>query len=101
MRAEDPRLAVDRRMLLDEARTTLEHAVTLLLWQVTTERVCREQPEARSAVAEMLGALLADKEASALDRVFRILKVLDPSEEFEILFAGLRSNDASRRESGR
>jgi hypothetical protein len=49
----------------------------------------------------MLLALLADNESSALERVFRVLEVLDPSEEFEVLLSGLRSADARRRESGR
>src|SRR5262249_23152412 len=101
MRAADPGLAIDRRMLLEEARTTLEHAITLLLWQVTTERVYRERPGVRTPVAEMLAPLLADRETTALDRVFRVLKVLDPSEEFEILSAGLRSRDSGRRAAGR
>lgn len=101
MRAAHPSLEVDRPMLLDEARTALEQAITLLVWQVATERVDRERPDLRSPVAEMLSALLADKEAGALERVFRLLKVLDPSEEFEVLLAGLRSKDARLRENGR
>ncbi|HVW27764.1 MAG TPA: hypothetical protein VHC69_20505 [Polyangiaceae bacterium] len=101
LRAADARLAVDRPMLLEQARRTLERAVTLLSWRVTMDELSTDQPEARTAVAEMLLALLADKEDAALDRVFRILKVLDPSEEFEILLAGLRSSDAGRRASGR
>jgi ATP/ADP translocase len=101
LRAADPGLGIDRPMLLGEAQKTLERAVTLLFWRVTVDDMCAEQPTAKTAVAEMLLALLADKEDAALDRVFRILKVLDPSEEFEILFAGLRSADAGRRASGR
>jgi ATP:ADP antiporter, AAA family len=101
MRSANPALRVDRTMLLDEARTALEHSVTLLVWQVATLRVDRERPELRSPVSEMLSALLADKEEAALERVFRLLKVIDPSEEFEVLLAGLRSKDARLRENGR
>jgi ATP/ADP translocase len=101
LRAADPGLPVDRPMLLEEARTTLERAVTLLFWRVTIDDYSAEHPSTKTAVAEMLIALLADKEDAALDRVFRILKVLDPSEEFEILFAGLRSSDSGRRAAGR
>jgi AAA family ATP:ADP antiporter len=101
MRAEDPELRIDTTMLLDEARAALERAVTLLFWQIATDRLRAERPAAETAAAEMLGALLSDKEAGALERVFRLLKVLDPSEEFEVLFAGLRSSDPRRRENGR
>jgi len=101
MRIEDPAMAVERGMLLSRARSTLERAVTLLFWQVSIESLWRELPRARSAAAEMLLALLADKEATALERVFRVLKVLDPSEEFEVLLAGLRSSDPALRENGR
>jgi hypothetical protein len=101
LRAADPGLSIDSPMLLEHARTTLERAVTLLSFRVTIEDYCTEHPNTKTAVAEMLIALLADKEDAALDRVFRILKVLDPSEEFEILFAGLRSADSGRRAAGR
>ncbi|HEX7671219.1 MAG TPA: hypothetical protein VF395_16610 [Polyangiaceae bacterium] len=101
MRAVDRGLSVDRRALVEHARTTLERAVTLLFYRVVTERVSDETPGPKSAVADMLGALLTDKEASALDRVFRILTIIDPSEEFGILFVGLRSEDARLRDSGR
>jgi hypothetical protein len=101
LRATDPTLAVDRRMLLERSRAALQRAVTLLFWRVTSHAFTGAEVTGRSAVAELLGALLSDKESLALESVFRILKVLDPSEEFEILFAGLRSTDARRRENGR
>ncbi len=101
MRALDPGLAVDTDALFGEARRTLARGVTLLFWQVVSDRFCREHPQARSAAAEMLMALLADKESRAIERVFRILEVIDPSEEFEVLLAGLKSTDARRRENGR
>jgi MFS family permease len=101
LRAADPGLPIDRRMLLEQARGTLERAVTLLFWRVTVEEAGSRSPESRTPVAEMLSALLADMEEGALERVFRILKALDPSEEFEILLSGMRSTDAARRASGR
>jgi ATP/ADP translocase len=101
MRAVDPALVINRAQLLALARKALESAVTILFWQVATERVSRERPETRSGLAEMLTALLSDKEAAALERVFRLLSVLDPSEEFDILLTGLRSDDARLRENGR
>jgi hypothetical protein len=101
MRAVDRTLAVDRQMLLEHARKTLERAVTLLFYRVVTDRVSEEAPGPKRAVAEMLGALLTDKEAGALERVFRVLTIIDPSEEFGILFTGLRSEDARVRDSGR
>jgi AAA family ATP:ADP antiporter len=100
MRAKTPELDVDRRLLLELAKSTLERAVTLLFQRVVVERTLAAG-EPKTPVAEMLVALLSDKENITLDRVFRVLTIIDPSEEFGILFAGLRSDDARRRDSGR
>jgi ATP:ADP antiporter, AAA family len=101
MRGADRGLSVDKPMLLEHARSTLERAITLLFYRVVTERVSHEELGPKSVVAEMLSALLAEKEAGALDRVFRILTILDPSEQFGILLTGLRSEDTRLRDSGR
>lgn len=101
MRADDPNLVVDRRALLGEARRCLERAVNLLYFRVVVQRASLELAEAHTPASEILGALLSDKEAGALERVFRILKVIDPLEDFESLFSGLRSRDRRLRETGR
>jgi hypothetical protein len=46
-----------------------------------------------------LSALLADKEAGAIDRVFRVLQILEPSEEFRIIYAGLKADRTARANS--
>ncbi|HVU04399.1 MAG TPA: hypothetical protein VHE30_21725 [Polyangiaceae bacterium] len=101
MRAVNPTLSVDGRSLLERARTTLERAVTLLYYRVVVDRSARDGVAPKTPVADMLSVLLADKESTALERVFRVLTIIDPSEDFAILFAGLKSEDARRRESGR
>jgi HEAT repeat protein len=101
MRADDPTLPVDRRALLGEARRSMERAVNLLSLRVIAQRAMLELPDANTPATEILAALLSDKEAGALERVFRILKVIDPLEDFESLFSGLRSRDRRLRETGR
>jgi hypothetical protein len=101
LRSLDPSLGVGERMLLDEAKTSLERAVTLLFWRVASDQFTAEHPNTRTGAAEVLSALLADMESTTLESVFRILKIVNPSEEFEMLYAGLRSSDQRRRENGR
>ncbi len=101
LRDADPTIRVDTALLMQEAKRALERAVTLLFYRVTSERAVAENVAKPSAGAEMLSALLSDKEKGALERVFRILKVVDPSEEFEVLFTALTSEDGALRENGR
>src|SRR5258708_28919719 len=49
----------------------------------------------------MLAALLSDKEASAMERAFRILAVMRPEERFDTVLLALRSDDQAVRESAR
>jgi hypothetical protein len=101
LRAAETGIAVDTDALLLKARSTLERAVTLLFWRVAIEQASELVRDERSVASSLLTALLSDKESDAVDRVFRLLKVVDPAEDFDVLLAGLRSSDPRRRENGR
>jgi hypothetical protein len=99
MRTNDPSLPVDREALLRAAAAGLSRAVTMLLYAVAYERFVAAQgaPRARDPLA----ALLREKEHRALERVFRILHILEPGERFRSMFQGLASSDPHVQASSR
>jgi ATP/ADP translocase len=100
MRETDPSVRVSRAQLLDVAVATLGRAITLLHWRVGLDDGCRKAGLGSPAI-DLLSALLADKEQSCIERVFRILQILDPGEEFRNMYSGLRSADRRVRADSR
>ena len=99
MRASDPSVPIDREALLALARQTLEQAVTTLHWRLTACRIVTRQQGARSPTAELLIYFLDEKEQLEIQRVFRLLHIVEPTQEFRIIYDGLRSSDAKARAS--
>ncbi len=102
LRADDPSLPVDGPTLLHVADKTLERMVELLAYRVAvdlvrgTDRGETAVPEAPHASrqrsgdeTDLLGELIAELEQRALERVFRILQILETNEEFATMFAAL------------
>jgi AAA family ATP:ADP antiporter len=101
MRAVDPGLAVDRQSVLDLARRALERAVGVLHWRIVAGAITARRARAITPAAELLVALLEQKEREAIERLFRLLHVLEPKQEFRVIYAGLTSKQAKARASGR
>lgn len=99
MRADDPTLAVDAEALQDAADTFLERAAILLTHRVAWETlaVAGELPADR----DLLPTLLEDKERRALEGVFRVLHILEPSADYALVYRGLAAGDPQSRASGR
>lgn len=100
MRNDDASLRINQKQLLELATRTLQRAVTMLYWRVEIE-ASWDRSRPRTATTDLLSALLADKELSALERVFRLLQITEPTEEFRIMYSGLRSSDRTLRASSR
>jgi ATP:ADP antiporter, AAA family len=101
MRSSDPAIEVDRERVLAVTQRTLEGAVTALHWRLTVGRVVALKQEAMTPAAELLVAYLDEKVKHSLQHVFRLLHVLEPRQEFRIIYDGLRSNDPKARASSR
>lgn len=101
LRANDPTIEIDRQRLLAQTRRTLEGAVTALHWRLTVGRVVAFRQEAMTPAAELLIAYLDEKTDLAVQRVFRLLHVLEPTQEFRIIYDGLRSGDGKTKASSR
>jgi hypothetical protein len=114
LRADDPSLPVDRATLLGITEKTIERTIELLAYRVADD-LLREVAAANPEVADpretspeqahdevhLLGSLLAEMEQRALERVFRILQVLETGEEFAPMFAALSGNEPAARAGAR
>jgi hypothetical protein len=101
LRANDPNLIVDRDQVIDLTHRTLESAVTALHWRLTVGRIVALKQEAMTPAAELLIAYLDEKVGLAIQRVFRLLHILEPTQEFRIIYGGLRSDDNKAKASSR
>jgi hypothetical protein len=101
MRADDPETPVDSVLLERLARRTVERAVTLAYYRELAEVARRALPRVRTPASELLAAALADLGVRALERAFRLLHVLQPGEELEIVYDALQSGDREMRARGR
>jgi ATP/ADP translocase len=101
MRASDPELPIDKTQLLDRAGRYLQAAIQALFWRQAVDFARAREPRVNTPAGELLSLLLFDHEGSALERVFRVLHIVQPTEEFRIIYDGLRSSDNKIRASSR
>jgi hypothetical protein len=101
LRAEHLDIDVDRDKVLAVTRRTLEHAVTVLSWRLAVGSVVTLRQKALTAAAELLTALLDEHEKAAIERVFRLLHVLEPAHQFRMIYEGLQSGDGKAKASSR
>ena len=108
MRANDPAVPVDRPTLVAVAETNLRRMIELLAYHVAHE-LRQEAATAgdgtlssvpQSTDVDLLGPLLVEKEQRALERVCRVLQILE-SEDFATIFAAVCADTPAVRESGR
>jgi hypothetical protein len=95
--ADNPKLKLDRSVLHDLTRRTLVRAAQMLDYRLATVRAQAEEPRLRTPGGELLVAILEEKEANAIQRVFRVLGILRPDESFGLLYQGLKSRRLDRR----
>ncbi|MCA9618063.1 MAG: hypothetical protein KC731_03520, partial [Myxococcales bacterium] len=97
MRTTDPNVPIDRDVVLGATRHAVEASVTALHWRLTVGRIVAFKQEAMTPAAELLVAYLDEKREAAIQRAFRLLHVLAPSQEFRIIYDGLKSTDKKRK----
>jgi ATP:ADP antiporter, AAA family len=99
MRAQDPTMPIDRGAIVGVAKRILEGAVRALHWRLTVGQVVARQQEAMTPAAELLVAYLDEKRDLALERLFRLLHILEPAQELRLIYEGVRSADPKARAS--
>ncbi len=97
LREELPEHDFDERELTALIRENLSRAARVLAWRVALERGQAEVHARRTQGGELLGPVLADKEAQALDRAVRLVALLSPHEDLRRITGALRHGDKRRR----
>ena len=96
MIVDDRRLRVDRPLVARILDAELRGSITWL-----AHRVVLEESGADGPAAVLLRDLLRDREAAGLERVFRMLGLIHPQEDFHAVYAGLTGTDEHRAAYGR
>jgi len=91
MRANDPDLALPEAELAEEAKDGLERAIGMLHFRVGYYTWSGLHGVDGGDARDLLGEVLEDKEARALERVFRVLHIAEPQAEFDAIFEALRT----------
>jgi len=91
LRADSPSLPVDRQMLFGLARDTLRRTITALHWKLVVDWMRSHDSRIDTSAGELLSTLLGDLEANALERVFRLLHIIQPTEELAMIYDGAKS----------
>jgi hypothetical protein len=98
LRAENPRVRIDRALVARAIESEVETAYRLLHWRVVI--AYRAALEPNSEELELLLALLDDKQHKAVERVFRLVGILHPRDHLEHIYRGLHSSDRRAHASG-
>ncbi len=99
--AENPGLALAAAVLHSGTERTLEAVFRLIHWRTVLEEGASADARRATPGYELLVALLRDKEAHALERLFRLLGLQYRGEDFEKIYRGLRNSSAKVRASSR
>ena len=95
----DPELAFDRELLQKSLEAIVRHAYRHVDRRVCLHRGAEDDPRRRTDGFELLDALLQDKGAHAVDRLFRLLALQYPHEDVRRIARGLQSNKRDVRAS--
>ncbi|MEO6026800.1 MAG: HEAT repeat domain-containing protein, partial [Candidatus Binatia bacterium] len=95
LRADHPEVPVDQRALVTVAERFLHRMIELLVYQVAYDLGGAADPE------DLLGPLIAEERQHALERVFRVLQIIETREEFASLHAALTGDVDGARAGAR
>jgi ATP:ADP antiporter, AAA family len=101
LRAEHPELPVDGGALQQDALRMIRRAVDASCHRRVVNLSRRCLPGGDGPCAELLATALAEDIERALERVFRILHILEPTRSFRTLFSAVRNGDPDIRAKGR
>jgi len=99
--ANHPEVVLERRILHEATRRTVEATLRILHWRSVLADGARQEPRRASPGHELLVTLLRDKETHAVERVFRLLGLAYRDEDLEGLYRGLHHSNRRLRASSR
>jgi hypothetical protein len=89
----------DKRRIVEELGATVDRTLVLLHREGELLRGQSESPERETTGGRLLAELLKDKRKLATGRIFLLLSLLYPSEDFRKIQSGLRSDRPAARAS--
>jgi AAA family ATP:ADP antiporter len=95
--AENPALAVDRKKLDAHIEAMMRRTILALDWRVAVERAIEEDKAYETVGSDLILGFFREKEVELLERVFRLLGMRYPHEDFQVLHAGLLSESDKTR----
>src|SRR5882672_9476552 len=101
LRVADPTLKLDRRFLSGITETTLKNSFRLIDWRLAIERFAAEDSARNTPALQLIATLLRDKESHAIGRIFLLLGLLHPRENFDRIYRGLQHKSPKARASSR
>jgi len=101
LRAEFSHVVVDEGALVEIAKQTMREAVSFVELRVLLEREAAKSLARLTAAGQLLASLLVDKHAHAVTRMFMLLGLVHPAEDFDRVARGLSSKDSKIRASSR
>jgi hypothetical protein len=100
VRRVQPATALDEDILGRAALGAVNSAYRYLSWRHFLEEGAARRPERRTATWELLRDLLREKEDNAVERLFSVLSLRYPHEDFPGLLRALRFGGARTRAAG-
>jgi AAA family ATP:ADP antiporter len=100
LRRVDPELALDQAALRKAAEETLESAYRFLDLSVSLEDGALQDSDRETPGHTILHRLLLDKKNHAVGRLFRLLGLLHPQENFMRIYRSATSDDRTQRATG-
>jgi ATP:ADP antiporter, AAA family len=101
IRLQSPRVRLDRKVLARAIDLTVSGTFQLIGWRVTLARGVAEDASRATAGGDLLDAILRDRERKAIERLFRLLGLAHPGEDWKRMYLGLESKDPVTRSSSR
>jgi len=87
----DAAIPLDRRVLQGAVEESLDRTRALIRWQAALEEGATGHPERDTCARFLLIEILEDKQRLALQRIFRMLYLQNPDEDFRRMWQGLHS----------
>lgn len=101
LRLEHPEVGVDSERTMDQARQTMRNGIRALNWRLAVGRVAARTDAGVTPSTELLVAFLEEKQERAVQEVFRLLHVVEPREEFRIIYDALKGGGSKAQASSR
>ena len=101
IRLQSPKIRLDSDLLATAIDRTVTGSYQLISWRIALTSGVAEDPARATAGNELVEAILRDRQSKAIERLFRLLGLVHPDEDWKRMYLGLESKDPTTRASCR